>query len=110
MKIEFKDNTLTVTDDSDKVLYFVTKGDIKKVYYTSTSRPSFNLASTTTNNQMYVVKIELDRGVHQIILGSNNKYDTDYLAFSNQPTWTNTKAGAEAAVSAINDWLNPVTP
>ena len=110
MKILLNENTLTVTSDDDKILHIIPKGDVKRVYYTSTSKPSFNLASTTTNSQIYTVKIELDRGFYNIVLGSNNKYNTGYLAFSNKSEWTNTKEGAEAALSDLNDWFNPVTP
>ena len=110
MKILLNDNTLTVTSDDDKILHFISKSDIKRVYYTSTSRPSFNLASTTTNNQIYTVRLELNRGFYHIVLGSHDKYDSDYRAFSNKPTWANTKEGAEAAVSDLEAWFNPVTP
>lgn len=96
---------LNVTDDSDNIeCGFVLSNIIRVGYVNVNSIPNFEIAASNKRQNLYIVNIVTEEGTFKIPLGSANTEGTT-AAVVNQPTWTNTLAGAKKAVEDILSWI-----
>lgn len=104
--VEFTGNCIKVSDDVSGNTTGITKASVVKVSFTNTVNiPKVHVFPSNNRQSKFVVHLRLQDSTDESIpLGGITEESTKNNV-SNQPTWTDDLAGAQAAVNDIINFL-----